>query len=139
MTDAEMIQQAGAIPYRIAEGGLEVCLVTSTRTGRWIFPKGLIDPGETAPQTALKEAYEEAGLSGRILEPALGGYAYRKWGATLWVTVFLMEITAVAPRWHEQRMRERRFCPAADVPEILADPALQELFERAMERLGQPR
>jgi 8-oxo-dGTP pyrophosphatase MutT (NUDIX family) len=136
MAERALIQQAGAIPFRVADGKLELCLITSARTGAWGFPKGFVDPGETPPQTALKEAREEAGLSGRILEPDLGGYAYSKGGLSLWVTVFLLEITAVAPRWPEQRVRQRRFCSSAEVPELLGEPAWRAMFERALERLG---
>jgi 8-oxo-dGTP pyrophosphatase MutT (NUDIX family) len=46
------IKQACAIPFRVAAGRLELCLVTSIRAGRWSFPKGDIDPGETAGRAA---------------------------------------------------------------------------------------
>ena len=61
---ANYIRQAAAIPVR-AEA---ICLVTSTSGKRWVIPKGIIDPGMTAPQTALQETWEEAGLVGE-LEP----------------------------------------------------------------------
>ena len=56
----------------IREGRLEFCLITSTGKRRWSFPKGVIDPGETPPRTALKEAAEEAGLRGEICGKAAG-------------------------------------------------------------------
>ena len=89
-------QQASAIPYRRRGEQLEFCLITSVSNGRWGFPKGLIDPGETAPQTALKEAREEAGIVGRVVGKPLGRYSYRKWNTSLAVTVFLMEVTETA-------------------------------------------
>src|SRR5262245_1798891 len=79
------IAQACAIPYRLVEGRLEFCLITSISKGHWGFPKGIIDPGETPMETALKEAHEEAGLSGRIVGPLLGSYSYEKWDTTLHV------------------------------------------------------
>src|SRR5690349_4267028 len=57
-------KQAGMIPYRRTDTGLEILLITSKRRGNWIVPKGIIDPGETAIQSACKEAYEEAGVKG---------------------------------------------------------------------------
>ena len=44
----ETIHQASAVPFRRAGGRVEFCLVTSASSGQWVFPKGLIDPGETA-------------------------------------------------------------------------------------------
>ena len=57
---------------RCRNGQYEFCLITSLRKGRWGFPKGITDPGETHVETALKEADEEAGLRGRIVGDSLG-------------------------------------------------------------------
>ena len=66
--------QAGAVPFRKKGSQLEFLLVTSHR-GRWIFPKGIVEPGETAEQTALKEVQEEAGIRGVLLPEPVGEYA----------------------------------------------------------------
>ena len=57
-------QQFGAVPYRRGAGGLEFLVITSRRTGRWIFPKGGKMPFLSAADTAAEEAYEEAGVRG---------------------------------------------------------------------------
>src|SRR5208282_1063634 len=58
-------QQVAAVCYRIRQGGIEFLLV-QTREGRWIFPKGGVEPGLTHAQSAALEAFEEAGVHGRM-------------------------------------------------------------------------
>ena len=76
------LHQAGAIPVRERKDGPEVLLVTSVNKGRWIIPKGVIDPGFSAEETAESEAREEAGVSGRLHLPSVGRYRNLKWGGT---------------------------------------------------------
>lgn len=70
--------QVAALCYRRARGGTEVLLITSRDTGRWIIPKGWPVDGLSAGDSALREAYEEAGVRGRITGAALGDYCYLK-------------------------------------------------------------
>lgn len=56
-------RQAAAIPYEVHDGRVEVMLLTSRNTRRWIIPKGNIEKGETALKAAAAEAFEEAGGS----------------------------------------------------------------------------
>src|SRR5271157_2828127 len=58
-------QQVAAVCYRIGKRGVEFLLVQS-RGGRWIFPKGGAEPGLTLAQSAALEAFEEAGVHGRM-------------------------------------------------------------------------
>src|SRR5438128_5122849 len=85
-TVTEFIRQAAAIPIR----DNQVCLITSSNGKRWIIPKGLIDPGHTAGESALQEAWEEAGLVGILSPHPVGSYVYEKWGCTCHVTAFRM-------------------------------------------------
>ena len=78
MSDSSVIQQASAIPYRHGAKGVEFCLITATSGPHWGFPKGIIDPGETFIETALKEAHEEAGIHGHVVGEPLGTYDYNK-------------------------------------------------------------
>jgi 8-oxo-dGTP pyrophosphatase MutT (NUDIX family) len=66
-------QQVAAVCYRIGGQGLEFLLV-QTRGGRWIFPKGGVEPGLTQAQSAALEAFEEAGVHGRIEEMPFARY-----------------------------------------------------------------
>ncbi|HVU85811.1 MAG TPA: NUDIX hydrolase [Pirellulales bacterium] len=132
-------QQASAVPFRRTESGYEVCLITSISSGRWGFPKGLIDPGETARQTALKEAQEEAGLRGNIVGEPLGEYQYAKWGVMLTVTVYLMEVTAVEESWLEADRRQRRWVAIESAAAMLDRRYLARMLRLAVERLRSER
>src|SRR4029453_3035701 len=100
-------EQAGVIPFRRKKGTLEVCLIRNKGGKKWKIPKGFIDPGETPEQAALKEAWEEAGLKGRLIGEPIGSYEYDKWGYELTVAVYLMEVTDAEDEWEEKRFRER--------------------------------
>lgn len=127
--------QASAVPHRAAEGGREFCLITSIAGGRWGFPKGIIDPGETPAETALKEALEEAGLRGRLDAEPLGRYRYAKWGRMLSVTAFLMEVSQCENRWLEAGQRQRRWVTVDEAARLLDRRPLARLLELALERL----
>jgi 8-oxo-dGTP pyrophosphatase MutT (NUDIX family) len=131
---ASPIQQACAVPLRSAGEGLEVCLITSMGRGRWIFPKGVVDPGETHAITALKEAREEAGIEGALLEPALGEYADFKWNFRLSVTVFAMSVEQVHDTWLEAGLRRRRWAILEEAHTLLTDSVLREMLTLAAKR-----
>lgn len=118
----EPILQACVVPYRRQGERIEICLITSLKKGRWILPKGIIDPGETREESALKEALEEAGLHGRIVGEPLGTYEDFKWGSKLHITVLLMEVTRSDDQWYEADVRQRRWVDAAEAEELLARP-----------------
>ena len=133
---ATPILQASAVPYRRRKGEVEFCLITSSRKKRWGFPKGIIDPGETAEETALKEAEEEAGLHGRIRGEPLGEYDYRKWGTVLTVTVYLMEVTAADDDWEEADWRDRAWHAAKDARAAIDRGELRQVLDAAVDRLS---
>ena len=70
-------EQVAAVCYRIRRSGIEFLLV-QTRGGRWTFPKGGIEPGLTHAQAAALEAFEEAGVHGRMEESSFTHYTRRK-------------------------------------------------------------
>jgi 8-oxo-dGTP pyrophosphatase MutT (NUDIX family) len=74
---ARQRQQVAAVCYRARHGGIEFLLV-QTRGGRWIFPKGGVEPGLTQAQSAALEAFEEAGVHGRMETIAFARYFRRK-------------------------------------------------------------
>src|SRR5215470_3644504 len=91
----QFLRQAGALPIKAGK----VCLITSSNGKRWLIPKGIIEPGQTAGETALQEAWEEAGLVGVLQPQPVGSYLYEKYGGTCHVTVFVMQVTQVAAEW----------------------------------------
>jgi 8-oxo-dGTP pyrophosphatase MutT (NUDIX family) len=72
-------EQVAAVCYRIRGGGIQFLLV-QTGGGRWTFPKGSAEPGLTHAQAAALEAFEEAGVHGRMEEASFTRYFLRKAG-----------------------------------------------------------
>jgi 8-oxo-dGTP pyrophosphatase MutT (NUDIX family) len=126
--DANWIRQAAAIPIKDDK----ICLVTSSSGKRWVVPKGMIDRGMNASETALQEAWEEAGLVG-VLGPApVGSYVYDKWGNTCHVTVFVMRVTEAAEDWPERGVRERSWLSIRQALGRIDDEGLREVVRKAM-------
>src|SRR5437763_2945837 len=67
-------QQVAAVCYRVRYGSIEFLLVQTRGSGRWTFPKGSTEPGLTHAQAAAMEAFEEAGVHGRIEEASFARY-----------------------------------------------------------------
>jgi len=128
-------EQAGVVAYRRTKKGLRLCLTHKPGEGSWALLKGIVDPGETLRETALKEAWEEAGLHGEIVGKRIGTYAYRKWGRRFRVAMYLMEVTGQDDEWQEMHVRDRHWLSPRKTLKILADHPSLEIFERAIETL----
>ncbi len=126
--------QACAVPFRKKGKRLEFCLITSS-AGRWVFPKGLIDPGDTPAVTARKEALEEAGLHGRLVGKPLGSYEARKNGRILSVVVMLMRVTRSDEDWEEAAWRQRRWVTQDAARQLLCQSELLDCLDAALLRL----
>ena len=72
-------KQVAAVCYRVRKAEIEFLLV-QTRNGRWTFPKGSAEPGLTHAQAAALEAFEEAGVHGRMEQASFAQYIRRKGG-----------------------------------------------------------
>ncbi|MFO0864463.1 MAG: NUDIX hydrolase [Gemmataceae bacterium] len=118
------VRQAAALPIRNGR----VCLVTSSNGKRWVIPKGLIEPGQTAGETALQEAWEEAGLTGTLRPEPIGSFVYEKWCGVCHVTVFAMHVTEVAQHWPERELRQRNWVGVPTALETLDDQGLIDLL-----------
>ena len=73
MWKTELPVQAAAVCYRLSSFSVEFLLVR-TSSGKWTFPKGRLNPGMSASQSAAREAWEEAGAKGRVADKPLGSY-----------------------------------------------------------------
>ncbi len=104
-------RQSSVIPFRIADRGLEIMMITSIRRKRWILPKGIVEPDMTPADSAAKEALEEAGVAGKVSQKCLGRYHYEKWGGVCRCDVFAMQVTQVHKDWLESSEREREWVP----------------------------
>ena len=128
------ILQAGAVPFRERDGQRQYLLVTSQR-GNWIFPKGIVEPGETPEETALKEAREEAGIHGVILPDPVASYDDHKWRAECVVQLYLLRYAEDCRSWEEKHLRERRWCGYEDALRLIKKPKIRGVLEKARERL----
>ncbi len=122
-------KQSAVVPYRVVKGEIEILLIT-TRKGRWIIPKGIIEPGLSPAESASKEAVEEAGVVGKIVEHELGHYSYEKWGGTCHVRVFLLHVTKVMESWEEQYFRRRKWLPLKEAIAEVDEEALQRILKK---------
>ena len=120
-----LIEQAAALAWKDGR----VCIVTSSSGRGWVLPKGCIDPGKTAAETALQEAWEEAGLTGTLGPEPVGTYCYEKWGSTCRVTVFLMHVTEAAADWPERQQRRRLWLEPAQARSYLRDASLRDILD----------
>jgi 8-oxo-dGTP pyrophosphatase MutT (NUDIX family) len=97
-----------------------------------VIPKGLIDPGKTAAEMALQEAWEEAGLTGVLRPEPIGSFLYEKYGGTCHVTVFLMNVTDVAEDWPERTLRQREWVSPREAVQRIDDLGLRAIIRGAL-------
>ncbi len=122
-----VVAQAGAIVFRRKGDVIELLLITSRTRKRWIVPKGHVEGFADAAACAAAEAWEEAGVTGRILEPGPGSFEYRKRGRVARVELFLLADAEVHDAWPEMDERRRRWM----TPEAAAD-AVEEAELKAI-------
>jgi 8-oxo-dGTP pyrophosphatase MutT (NUDIX family) len=122
-------KQSGVIPYRKKQGKIEVMLITSRNKGRWIIPKGVIEPDLNPRDSAAKEAFEEAGVQGDVHRKLLGIYKHRKWGDMCTVQIYAMKVRKVFRKWDETD-REREWLSLKDALERLSRNDLKRVMQR---------
>jgi 8-oxo-dGTP pyrophosphatase MutT (NUDIX family) len=125
---SQWMRQAAAIP--VFDG--KICMVTSSNGRRWVMPKGMIEPGQTAGETALQEAWEEAGVAGVLHSEPIGSYVYEKSGVLHHVTVFLMQVTEEADEWPEAYIRSREWVHIEEAISRVKEQGLRDLISVVM-------
>ena len=86
--------RAAAIPYRRANGGLELLVVATSDGERWTFPKGHFEPekDDAFADAARREAREEAGVEGKVRRERLTEFRYPGGKNGRRVAAFLLEV-----------------------------------------------
>jgi 8-oxo-dGTP pyrophosphatase MutT (NUDIX family) len=121
--------QYGALCWRLGDQGVEVLLITSRDTGRWVIPKGWPMPGLSPEAAAAQEAWEEAGVKGVMNPLCLGRYGYQKCLSTLAtvpcaVAVYGLRVEGLAKAFPEAKERQRTWFPLEEAAGLVAEPDL---------------
>jgi 8-oxo-dGTP pyrophosphatase MutT (NUDIX family) len=127
--------QAAALALRTVNGRLEILLVTSRDTGRWVLPKGWIEPGESPLETALREASEEAGLKCTGETQPIGRFSYtkkrpRRGDRLCQVDVYQLAVTRQLKSWPEDKQRQRAWFDLRDAAAVIDESELCTLLLR---------
>jgi len=126
------IRQSAVLAWRIRKKRMEVALVTSLDTGRWVLPKGHVERGMTPRESAAAEAYEEAGLYGTVGKQPIGEYDYQKTelkgGGHCRVEVFPMKVRRAVSNWPEKKLRKRKWMPLETAADSVTEEALSTLM-----------
>ena len=138
--------QYGALPYRLDEdASVEVLLVTSRETKRWVIPKGWPIKGLKPSKAAAREAYEEAGVRGRIAGRAFGHYVYEKrledsvTTVPCQVEVFPLLVKRESKDWPESEQRTARWFPVAEAVALVDNDQLHNLIQEFEKRKASSR
>ena len=112
---------------------LEVLLITSLNSKRWILPKGWPEPELGPADNAAREAVEEAGVMGKI-SPDPIGYHYLKerkdgGGIPCSVEVFALEVTKQLDDWPEKSSRQLAWLPLDQAAARVVEPSLRQMIK----------
>lgn len=128
-------RQCAALCYRVSpKGGVKILLVTSRGIGRWVLPKGWHDPDTEPHEAAATEAWEEAGVRGRIGTKRLGKYRYDKWRpdadpVPCSVEVFPFEVSRLEQEFPEKGQRRRKWVSPAKAAKLVFEPELARMLK----------
>lgn len=136
----ELLQYA-ALPFRIEEGQPKVLMVTSRETRKWILPKGRPEKKMAPDRVAAVEAYEEAGVRGRVVGEAFATFVSSKRLANgrevpCTIRVFLLEVEQELAKWPEMKERERRWTTPGEAALLASEPGLVEVMLAFSSRWG---
>jgi len=132
--------QYGVIPYRRDKDRIEIMLITSRSTRRWIVPKGWPLARKPSREVAQIEALEEAGLEGTIGKRRFGFFHYHKRlkdGSIVLcrVDVFAFEVGRQLDHWLERRERKRRWFDAQSAIKLVREAELKALIKALVRSL----
>lgn len=124
--------QVAALPFRRRKV-LEIMLVSTLDSGRWVIPKGWPMKGFASHEAAAREAFEEAGLVGEIDDTPVGQFHYfkRKKNGAVWlcrVDVFAMQVKEQRRIWPEKAQRKTKWFALEAAAMAVSDQELGELL-----------
>jgi 8-oxo-dGTP pyrophosphatase MutT (NUDIX family) len=128
--------QYAALPYRVdGSARTEIMLITSRERRRWIIPKGWPHKGRAPHRSAAREAFEEAGVVGKVRRRPVGTFSYHKRHKNGSVTVcevrvFALRVRRQSRKWPEKDERDFQWLPAARAAKRVKDPRLGEIILR---------
>lgn len=128
--------QVGALILRLSlKGDLEVLLVTTRRTGRWIIPKGWPMKGRKDHRAAAIEAFQEAGVVGEISSRKVGHFELTKYidankSITCCVDVYPLVVKKLKKRYKERGQRDLTWVPLRKASQMVMDLGLKKIFLR---------
>ena len=128
-----MIVKAGAVVFRSDGDTPRVLLIRSRKDPKcWVFPKGRVEKGERASQAALRETYEESGVSGELLG-ALGEPLHLRSGKRkVSVRYFLVRR---GEEVESPEGREKRWLSPTQAMRLLANHESRELLRLALKEV----
>ncbi|ORE90612.1 NUDIX hydrolase [Aurantimonas sp. 22II-16-19i] len=130
-------RQFAALPFRKRGDAVEVLLITSRETGRWVIPKGWPIRGKAPHAAAAIEAYEEAGVVGKPSKKAIGRYDYAKrtpnGQISCRVIVFALPVEGLTEEWPEMDERRRKWHAANEAADLVEEPDLGAILRAVAE------
>ena len=129
------MHQIAALPfYDIPGGGVDICLVTSRGSGRWIIPKGNPIRGLAPHEVAAREALEEAGLVGHVGKRCIGTFKFDRIrngrDTTCLVDVYALKVERQMQTWTEMHERSVLRCNVRTALSLVSVPNLATLINR---------
>ena len=113
----------------------QLLLTQHSQNKSWGFPKGLIDPGQTSKEAALREVKEEGGVEAEIIERVgYSKYVYTFGGEKIFkvVTIYLMKYLSGDPKDHDWEMMDAKFVDENEVKKTLTFKSDQKAFEKIL-------
>lgn len=132
--------QFAALCYRMRKGEPEVLLITSRGSQRWIIPKGWPMAERTPAKAALQEAWEEAGVKGRVFDRCLGLFSYTKdisetESLPCVALVYPVFVTSLEKDYPEKGERRRKWFSPKKAAGKVAEPELKKILKTFDPRL----
>ena len=129
---ARSVRQFSALCFRTVAGKAQVLLVTPRGSGRWILPKGNPMDGCSPAETARQEAWEEAGVSGKVFDRSLGSFDYIKdpgeADIPCRIDVYPLKVKKLLDRFPEKGQRRRKWFSLREAAAKVEEAELQKIL-----------